>query len=63
MRALLLDLDGVVYQGEQPIPGAADALAWIRAKAIPHLFVTNTSSRPRSALCDKLARMGIEVQA
>ena len=63
MHGLLIDLDGVLYEGETPITGAADTLAWLDEQAIPKLFVTNTSSRPRSALVDKLAAMGIAVTA
>jgi phospholysine phosphohistidine inorganic pyrophosphate phosphatase len=61
MRAILLDLDGVIYQGDQPIEGAAEVIAWIRGELIPHLFLTNTSSRPRSELCRKLGDMGIAI--
>lgn len=61
MKALLFDLDGVIYLGEEPLPGAAETLDWVNTMAIPHLFVTNTSSRPSSAIVDKLARMGITV--
>jgi len=61
MNALLLDLDGVLYQGDHMIPGAAETLDWIAGQAIPHLFVTNTTSRSRAALVDKLAGMGIRV--
>jgi phospholysine phosphohistidine inorganic pyrophosphate phosphatase len=60
-RALLIDLDGVVYQDDVPIEGASEALAWVQAQAIPHAFVTNTSSLPRRTLIDKLAGMGIRV--
>lgn len=60
-HGLLFDLDGVLYQGEAPIPGAADTLTWVREQGIPHLFLTNTTSRPRSALVDKLAGMGIDI--
>jgi len=59
MRAVLIDLDGVVYQGDQVVRGAAEAIGWLRAEAIPFLFVTNTTSRPRVALVEKLAHMGI----
>jgi len=59
MKALLFDMDGVVYNSDTPIPGAAEALAWVRAQGIPHLFVTNTTSRARSVLVEKLARFGI----
>jgi phospholysine phosphohistidine inorganic pyrophosphate phosphatase len=61
MKAILLDLDGVLYQGETPVPGAAQSLAWVRREGIRHLFLTNTTSRPRTAIADKLARMGIAV--
>lgn len=58
-RGILLDMDGVLYNSEQPIPGAAEAMQWVRARAIPHLFVTNTTSRSRAVLAGKLARFGI----
>ncbi|MCG8345324.1 MAG: macro domain-containing protein, partial [Chlorobiales bacterium] len=56
---LLIDLDGVLYVGDKAIPGAAEAVQWLDKENIPYLFVTNTSSRPRSALVEKLARFGI----
>ncbi len=62
-QAILFDLDGVLYNAGQPIAGAAETIAWAWEKQIPHLFVTNTTSRPRSALVEKLARFGIETEA
>lgn len=59
MQAILFDMDGVLYEGNKPIDGAAEAIAWCRAQGIPHLFLTNTTSRPRSDLVDKLADFGI----
>ncbi len=61
MKNLLFDMDGVLYEGEHLLPGAADTIHWCRNRAIPHLFLTNTSSRPRAALVEKLADMGITV--
>jgi len=61
MRSLLIDLDGVLYEGDDPIPGAADAMDWLDVAAIPHVFVTNTTSRPRSAIVEKLAKLGISI--
>ena len=63
MPAILFDLDGVLYEGDRVIAGAADAVEWFDAQNIPHLFVTNTTSRPRSALVDKLAGFGILTRA
>jgi HAD superfamily hydrolase (TIGR01458 family) len=61
MKAILFDLDGVLYEGERALSGAVETLAWVRGRRIPHLFVTNTSSRPRRAIVAKLAGMGIAV--
>ena len=57
-HVLLIDLDGVIYQGGQLIDGALEALDWINARRIPHLFVTNTTSRPRAALLEKFEHFG-----
>jgi HAD superfamily hydrolase (TIGR01458 family) len=59
-KGILFDLDGVLYDRARPIAGAAETVAWARREAIPHLFVTNTTSRPRAAVVEKLARFGIE---
>jgi len=58
--SILFDLDGVFYQGEQVIKGATDVALWVQKNNIPHLFITNTSSRPRSALVTKLGALGIQ---
>jgi len=60
MKAILFDLDGVLYTGENAIEGAADVIHWCVDEAVPHLFLTNTTSRPRAALVDKLAGFSIE---
>lgn len=62
-RALLIDLDGVVYQENRLIDGVDKTLAWIHDMNIPHLFLTNTSSKPRRAIVRKLADMGLAVDA
>ena len=60
MKSILFDLDGVLYTGESAINGAADTISWCLENAIPHLFLTNTTSRPRSALVNKLAGFNIK---
>jgi phospholysine phosphohistidine inorganic pyrophosphate phosphatase len=59
MRAILFDMDGVLYNSGTAIEGATETLNWVRAQRIPHLFVTNTSSRGRDVLIEKLARFGV----
>jgi 4-nitrophenyl phosphatase len=57
-----LDLDGVVWLGDDPIPGAAEAIARLREAGEDVLFVTNLSSRPVREAEAKLARHGIPAQ-
>lgn len=63
MKAVLIDLDGAVFQGDTLVPGVD---AWIRrlqASGFPHLFVTNSSARPRSAIVKRLEAVNIKVKA
>jgi HAD superfamily hydrolase (TIGR01458 family) len=59
-RAMLIDIDGVLYAGGEAVPGAAECIRWVEERHIPHLFLTNTTSRPRQAIADKLAEFGIK---
>jgi ribonucleotide monophosphatase NagD (HAD superfamily) len=63
VHGVLLDLDGVLYVGDEAVPGAADTVAWLREQDIPHLFLTNTSSQPRAAVVAKLDGFGVETRA
>ncbi|HEX6954441.1 MAG TPA: haloacid dehalogenase, partial [Agromyces sp.] len=63
MAGMLLDLDGVVYVGDEALPGAAETIEWLTREGIPYVFLTNTTSRPRSAIVAKLARLGIDADA
>ncbi len=58
-RALLIDLDGVLYQENQIIPGAIETMHWIEKQQISYLFVTNTTSKSRSSLLGKFEDMGL----
>lgn len=61
IRAVLLDLLGVVYDGDTPIAGAAAAIERLRGAGLPLRFVSNTTRSPCSAIIAQLAAMGIEV--
>jgi len=54
-----LDLDGVIWLSDDPIPGAAQAVARLRAAGEPVVFVTNNSSQVVADVEAKLARQGI----
>lgn len=55
----LIDLDGVVYRGEQIIPGAREFIAWLDANQKKYLFLTNNSFASEAQVIAKLARLGI----
>jgi glycerol-1-phosphatase len=59
----LLDLDGVVYVGHRPVPGAADALAKARAAGQRLAFVTNNASRTPGAVAALLGEVGVPATA
>jgi 4-nitrophenyl phosphatase len=56
----VLDLDGVIWLGDEPIPGAADAVGRLQASGAPVLFVTNMSRLTEAEQAAKLAAHGID---
>jgi HAD superfamily hydrolase (TIGR01458 family) len=58
IAAVLLDLDGTLYTAEGPIPGAAEGVRALRARGVAVRFITNTTTRSRRALAERLNRMG-----
>jgi HAD superfamily hydrolase (TIGR01458 family) len=58
IKAVLFDLDGVLYIGDQLIPGALAAVAQLRKAGIAVRFVTNTSTLSLDSLQQKLNRLG-----
>lgn len=55
----LIDLDGVVYRGNELLPGAREFIDWLTANQKKFLFLTNNSFATGSQILAKLARMGI----
>lgn len=62
MKAVLFDLDGTLYEDGVPLPGAAEAVADLRRRGVQVGFVTNTTSRCRRLLHERLAGCGIEAE-
>ncbi len=59
---LLLDLDGVVYLGDQAVPGAVAALSEVRSYGTGVHFVTNNAARRADAVVDRLHGLGVAAQ-
>ncbi len=63
VRALLLDLDGVIVLAGQAIPGAADAIAELERRRTPYRIVTNTSAVSRETLARWSTKLGAPIPA
>lgn len=63
VRGVLIDLDGVVYTGNQALPGSLDAIRRLRELCVPFKFITNTTRRPRRRIVSDLAKLGLNITA
>lgn len=59
-RRVILDLDGTVYRGDTPIPGAAETIATLRERDVALTFLTNNPTHAPDALSERLTAMGID---
>jgi HAD superfamily hydrolase (TIGR01458 family) len=62
-QLILLDLDGTLYIGNQPIPGAIATLAQLRERGIALRFITNTTTKSQVELVAQLRAMGFQLDA
>lgn len=56
----MLDLDGVVYVGDDAVPGAADGIAAARSAGMKVAFITNNASRPPRTVVEHLRRVEVD---
>ena len=60
---VVIDLDGVCYRENDPVPGSCEAVERLRAAGIGVTFATNNATRTPQQTADKLQSMGFEVDA
>ena len=60
-KGFLIDLDGTLYVGVELIPGASNFVHRLRERDLPHAFVTNITSRPRSEVLARIRQKGLEI--
>ncbi|RSL30337.1 TIGR01457 family HAD-type hydrolase [Salibacterium salarium] len=58
-QGYLIDLDGTMYRGKEPIPEAVTFVKELQSQRIPYLFVTNNSSATPEDVALKLQNMGV----
>ncbi len=61
IQGLLVDIDGVLTIGWEPVRGAVGAFAELRDNGVPMRLATNTTSRSRAEIADALVRVGFDV--
>ena len=60
-KGFICDMDGVIYRGNQLLPGVKEFVEWLYHEDKRFLFLTNSSERTPKELQQKLARMGLDV--
>jgi HAD superfamily hydrolase (TIGR01458 family) len=63
MTAILLDIDGVLHVSGEAVPGAAEAVRSLRDEGHRLRFVTNNTTRGRSALAGDLQSIGFDLES
>lgn len=62
IRGFLIDMNGVLYVGSQLIEGAQLAVDYLQVNKIPHLFLTNTTTKTVQALAQELNDKGLKIE-
>ena len=62
VRAVLFDMDGVIYVGNRPLPGVQAMLDYLDSTGRRWLCITNNASNTSEMFADKLAKMDIKAQ-
>jgi 4-nitrophenyl phosphatase len=62
VQNFIIDMDGVIYRGKVPIPGAGQFLDALRTTGTPFLLLTNNASLTEAQYAARLAEMGIEME-
>jgi HAD superfamily hydrolase (TIGR01450 family) len=57
--AYVFDLDGTIYLGEDPLPGAREVIATLRERGVPVRFLSNNATKDPRRYAEKLGGMGI----
>ena len=57
LRNLIVDMDGVLYRGDEPVPGTREFIAFLRQQEIGFILATNNATKTPQQFVDKLADM------
>ena len=60
--ALLIDLDGTIFEKNKILPRIKETIQWIQKKSIPFKFCTNNSRQNRNDLLIQIKKTGINIK-
>ncbi len=63
IKALILDMDGVIWKSDAPIGDLPEIFARIRARGLKFIFATNNGTRTPDQYMERLASLGVQVEA
>ncbi len=61
MRGIIMDMDGVLYRGNEPTEGLVEFFRFLEERGVKYLLLTNNSTTLPSGYVKKLAAMGVDV--
>ncbi|GAB4341899.1 MAG: HAD-IIA family hydrolase [Phototrophicales bacterium] len=59
IKGVVLDMDGVLWRGDEPLPALVTLFEWFHEANIPFVLATNNSSKTPTDYVNKLTRMGV----
>jgi HAD superfamily hydrolase (TIGR01458 family) len=59
---LLVDLDGTLYVGDEPVEGAPETIGKLKSSGFVLRYVTNTTRKPRRQVSEHLISLGYDVE-
>jgi 4-nitrophenyl phosphatase len=61
VRAVVCDMDGVLWRGKMPMPGLAEFFAFLRERNIRFVLATNNATHTATQYAERLAGFGVRV--
>lgn len=62
IQALVVDIDGTLFRGSQPLPGLARFFTFLRSRRLSFVIVSNNATKPATAYQERLAGLNVRVR-
>lgn len=62
IRALIIDMDGVLWRGKTLLPGVAPFFAYLRERRLPFVLATNNATADPAVVSERLGSAGVKIE-